>query len=365
MKKSAMSGAEIEKKKMLPGGCSLMTLRSKGGNPYWFRTCDITFDLRQEGAGKIIIEKGEQLDLEKGIKAVSKYRILGISYLAKKSWLLDGINEAGLCGGLLMLPEGVGKSDSRKEAADKEKREEVRAMEAVTYFLSGCKNMKEVISLAKTVEITNIPYGEELLPATVHYHFMDSSGEQVVLEAADPKHPGRFRIYRNEEVLGIMTNSPTYDLQKENLASFLRNSVELRGLSREEREKLTWDGKGLHENCEEKPKKENRFFPGAYTSGDRFLRLALLKALNYSGNHWSKEEILARGISLMNTVREPENRGILHYGGTLVGQEGKIETVGRQDSKTYYLVIYDLREKTCFLQWFDELEWTCYTLRNN
>ena len=365
MKKSGVLEEEIKKKKILPGGCSLMTLRSKEGNPYWFRTCDITFDLRREGAGKGIIKKGELIEFEKGKGFESRYEILGISYCSKTTWLLDGMNEAGLCGGLLMLPEGLGKSDNGKEADDGERWKEVMAMEAVAYFLASCKNIEEVISRAKIVEITNIPYGEEILPATVHYHFMDGSGKEVILEAADPGCPGRFRIYQGEEVLGIMTNSPTYDLQKENLVTFLQASVELRGLSGEEREGLTWDGKGISDNRGRKAEEENRFFPGSYTSRDRFLRLALLKALNYSGNHWSKEEILARGISLMNTVREPDNRGILHYRGIVAGEEGKIETVGREDSKTYYLVIYDVREKTCFLQWFDELEWTCYTLRNN
>ena len=44
--------------------------------------------------------------------------------------------------------------------------------------------LAQVQKLGKTVEITNIPYGEELLPATVHYHFMDSSDSSADLFAA-------------------------------------------------------------------------------------------------------------------------------------------------------------------------------------
>ena len=64
----------------------------------------------------------------------------------------------------------------------------------------------------------------------------------------------------------------------------------------------------------------------------------------------------------MNTVREPDNRGILHYQKIIRENNKKPEILGNEDSKTYYLVIYDLKEKKCYHQWFDELEWTCYTL---
>ena len=348
----------IEEKKSLPGGCSLMTLTSSGGNPYWFRTCDISFDLRQEGAGVIRIQKEEELIGQYKKTWKSNYRIQGITYGRNKTWLLDGINEEGLCGGLLMLSEGRGK----KEIEGKEN--EVMAMEAVAYFLSKCKNVEEVILLAEKIEITNIHYGKEILPATVHYHFLDSKGREVVLEPTREGEAGKLCIYSDKETLGIMTNSPIYPCQKQNLSWFLSGSPEMKMGDREEKVFLRLDGKEITEKKDAYHISLDYSFPGGFASYDRFIRLAVLKAVNNSGNNWKDTEILSRGISIMNTVREPEDQGVLHYSYLKKMQRGKIKVVGREKSKTYYLVIYDLKAKKCYLQWFDEMEWTCYTLYN-
>ena len=237
-------------------------------------------------------------------------------------------------------------------------------MEVITYFLSKCKNVKEVMFLAEEIEITNIHYKQEVLPATVHYHFLDRKGKEVILEPAKEGQPGKLCIYWEQETIGVMTNSPTYQKQKQNLAWFLSGSPELKTGRKNQKISLLLDGKEIRENQEAYHISLSHNFPGSFASYDRFIRLAVLKALNDSGRRWNDGEILPMGISLMNTVREPEDLGILHYSYLKEDSREKIQVIGREKSKTYYLVIYDLYEKKCYLQWFDEMEWTCYTLYN-
>ena len=55
---------EIEKEEktvILPGACSCMTLTSKSGNHYWFRTCDIENDIWEEGAHVVRKNAGEDI----------------------------------------------------------------------------------------------------------------------------------------------------------------------------------------------------------------------------------------------------------------------------------------------------------------
>ncbi len=340
----------------LPGACSLMTLTSKGGKCYWFRTCDISFDLRKEGAHRVEVVKGQELEWEEGQKSKSNFSFQGVSYQQKNTWLLDGVNEEGLCGGLLMLKEGRG---SQKE---EKKENRVMAMEAVAWFLSRCSSVKEVIVQAEKIEITDIFYENQYLPATVHYHFCDCWGAEVILEPVIKEAPGKLKVILGKDTLGIMTNSPVYEKQKENLSWFLSHSWELNSKKEKKNTEIFLDGKRVEAKEEGDHLSLTGCFPGSFASYDRFIRLAVLKSLNHSGNLWEDEEIIWRGIGIMNTVREPENQGKFHYSYLEERKQGEIVAIGRENSKTEYLVIYDLWEKKCYLQWFDEMQWTCYTL---
>ena len=48
-------------KNVLPGACSCMTLTSKTGKHYWFRTCDIDTDIWKDGAHVVQQAAGETI----------------------------------------------------------------------------------------------------------------------------------------------------------------------------------------------------------------------------------------------------------------------------------------------------------------
>lgn len=339
--------------KILPGACTCMTLTSKSGKHYWFRTCDIENDIWEEGAHVVQQAAGGVISYFGGKTETVKYQYLGMTYNRTDTWLLDGVNECGLAGGLLMLYEGTGVDNPDAD------RSGYVGMELVTKILSSCKNVEEVSALVKKIQILNIPYKKYMVPATMHYFFIDASGDEVILEATNCETPGILRVFPKEEILGVMTNSPPYEKQIQNLAWFLSQSLEMKqGLHGQAITKLYLDGRKIQADENAKHLSKNGTFPASYSSYDRFIRTAVLKALNNSGNEFEDEKMLALGSNLMNAVNEPHNRGLYHY--TRIEEDGKI--TGQKDSYTQYLIMYDM-EKCCFyIKVFDMASWSIYEM---
>ena len=92
---------------------------------------------------------------------------------------------------------------------------------------------------------------------------------------------------------------------------------------------LEFDGRKIKADASAWHISENGTFPASYCSHDRFIRMAILKALNKSGNEFEDEKMLALGSNLMNSVNEPSTKGLFHYArieedGTVIGQKDSI-----------------------------------------
>lgn len=342
-----------KKERLIFPACSCMTLTSKTGKPYWFRTCDIETDLWKDGAHVVRQPAGEVIEYCDGKREVNLYNYTGMTYNSLDTWLLDGINEYGLVGGLLMLYEGTSVDKAQ------EGRNGYIGMELVTKMLSSCRDVEEVIALAEKVQILSIPYNDSFVPATMHYFFTDSSGNEVILEATKQENKGILRIFRKEEILGVMTNSPPYEEQIQNLAWFLSQSPEMRqGLNGQAITELLLDGRSIKADADAGHLSINGTFPASYSSYDRFIRLTVLKALSDCRNHFEDDKMLALGSGIMNAVCEPPTKGLFHY--TRIEQGGKV--TGQKDSFTQYIVMYDINEKSFHIKKYDEVVWKKHTI---
>ena len=340
-----------KKQRLMFPACSCMTLTSKKGNPYWFRTCDIGENLWQEGAHIVQYGRKSLIEYGEGKTEESRYGFLGITYNKMDNWLLDGVNEEGLCGGLLMLYEG----NSVEKPEDG--RKGYVGMEVVTKILSSCKDVNAVKELAGEIQVLDIPWGREKVPATMHYFFVDAAGDEVILEAVEEKNKGILYCYEKKDGIGIMTNSPPYDLQLQNLSWFLANSPEMKqGRNGQAIRELFFDGRKVEARKEAEHISLSGDFPATFAAYDRFLRLAVVKALNDSGNAFEDDEMLALGSGMMNVVMEPDTGGIFHY--RQRREDGSI--VGQKKSHTQYIVMYDLMEKCFYIRPFDMVSWKKY-----
>ncbi len=325
--------------------CTAVRLTSRTGRPYWFRTCDIGGDIWAGGAHIVSFPKGKRIALAgREAPLSSAHAILGIAHNAQDTWLLDGVNDAGLTGGLLALYEGT------SVAKAVQGREGIMGMELVTCLLASCGSAAEVAEAVKDKQVLDVPLGEgKAVASTMHGMFTDPSGRCVILEAADRERPGEIAVY--EQNLGLMTNSPPYPQQLQNLCWYLSQSPEWRWGGDEA---FCLNGLTLHPDAQAPHFTMSGCFPASYSSCDRFVRMAMLDYLNREGGDFSDEEMLALGAQLMCAVIEPKNRGLYHY----TRFDEKEGPQGGHESYTQYLVMYDPTEKLMYLLPYGVTGWT-------
>ena len=334
---------------MFVSDCTAVKLTSNAGKPYWFRTCDNGGNIWEEGSHMVSFPKGKRLDLGGGEKLTLKHALLGVTYSPLDTWLLDGINDAGLTGGLLALYDGTSAPTAQPGYLG------IMGMELVTWLLGNCVSTAEVAKAAEKIQILDVPAEWEMVPANVHYMFVDRSGKCVILEAADPERPGMLTVY--EDNLGLMTNSPPYPAQLDNLRWFLANSPELTW-GKEEPCSITLNGMTVTADCGAEHCCMGGIFPASYASYDRFVRMAVMSFLNREGKDFPDDRILPLGSGLMCPVMEPYSQGIFHY--TAFDKEnGPIRSL---PSYTQYLVMYDLGERAIYMRPCGVSVWTKLTL---
>lgn len=327
--------------------CTAVKLISKTGRPYWFRTCDIGGDIWADGAHMVSFPRGAELSLwGREAPLTASHAILGMAYNTQDTWLLDGVNDAGLTGGLLALYEtlSVPKAGEGKEG--------VMGMEIVTYLLAKCASVDEVVETVQGKQLLDTPVGEgKTVTATMHCMFVEPSGRCVILEATDCEHPGELTVYT--ETLGMMTNSPPYPQQLQNLSWYLAHSPEW-CWGKDQPPELCMNGMTLCADADAPHFCMSGCFPASYASCDRFVRMAMLKHLNNNGMDFSDEEMLPLGAQLMCSVIEPHNRGLYHY----TRFDEKDGPQGGHESYTQYLLMYDITERILYLQPYDSTGWT-------
>ena len=100
--------------------------------------------------------------------------------------------------------------------------------------------------------------------------------------------------------------------------------------------------------------------PASYAPYDRFVRLAVLKALNHDGQWIDDAQMLPLGSGLLHSVFEPHSRSVYHY--RRLDEHGM--PAGRSDGYTQYCVMYAPEQQAMYLQPFDSTAWTKIALRS-
>ena len=172
----------------------------------------------------------------------------------------DGMNEAGLYVGMYYFPDFA--SFSVYDRANSTR--SLSVGDFMQWMLSSFATVKEVRSNLENVVVVNVEdprFGGAPLP--FHWKIADPSGETIIIEITAN---GKVQTY--DAVMGVVTNSPSYDWHLTNLRNYL-------GLSPEPRAPIEIDGRrfaplgggsGL------------RGLPGDFTPPSRFVRAVALTA---------------------------------------------------------------------------------------
>ncbi len=235
--------------------CTGLTLRAKDGAVVFGRTQEWgTFDLRSR---VVIIPRGFALqsptpDGQQGLAWKTRYGAVGLD-VVEKNYLIDGMNEKGLCVNLF-YHEGFAEYP-KYDAANAAKTLDILAV--CPYLLTTCastedarKALAEVVICGSVVkEIGGVP--------PLHMIVTDSTGKAFVLEFTK----GVTTIH--QAPLGVVTNGPNYDWHIGNLVNYTNLDTPLPHRKVEDLKSLKFGG-------------GNRLFgiPGDLSSPSRFLRAA-------------------------------------------------------------------------------------------
>ncbi len=120
----------------------------------------------------------------------------------------DATNEKGLCMAGLNFP-----CYAKYNGYDPSK-ENIASFELIPWVLSKFSSVKQAKDKIKNINITDTPFSSELKPTPLHWMLSDKK-ENITIEQTKEG----LRIFENP--LGVLTNSPPFDMQMVNLNNYM------------------------------------------------------------------------------------------------------------------------------------------------
>ncbi len=120
----------------------------------------------------------------------------------------DAANERGLCAAGLNFPHFA---EYSKRAVG---RDNIASFEVIPWILCRCATLGEARALLEKINVSDDAFTDALPPTPLHWMISDKSGS-LVLEARD----GGVKIHENS--VGVLTNSPPFDIQLINLSNYM------------------------------------------------------------------------------------------------------------------------------------------------
>ncbi len=194
------------------------------------------------------------------LRWTSRYGSLVVT--AYDSVVVDGVNEAGLAGHLLYLPETTtAPRDPSKPG--------LSISQWLAWYFDNCATVAEAVerTRAEPFQLRMAHEPSSGKSGTIHIALNDRGGDSAIFECIN----GRINIYHDRRFV-VMTNQPTFDKQLENLRRF-------QGFGGTER------------------------LPGTHEAADRFVRAAYY--VTHLPTPRSQREAVAAIMSVMRNVSAP------------------------------------------------------------
>lgn len=149
-----------------------------------------------------------------GLAWTTKYGATGMNGLGVPV-LIDGMNEAGLAGGLLYLPALA----QFQKVTPAEAKTSIASFELLTWVLTNFASVAEVKAALPKIKVSEAPQVVFKTAVPVHMTVHDASGASLVVEYVG----GELHMYDNPT--SILTNAPTFDWHITNLGNYLNLSA--------------------------------------------------------------------------------------------------------------------------------------------
>lgn len=273
--------------------CTALSIVSKQKEVYFGRTMDFWYPLDPE---LYIVPKNYKWhsSISSNIYT-NKYSFIGIGQPIEELHFADGMNEKGLGVAALYFP-GYAYFHTKID----ENKISIASVEMVTYLLSTCANISDVISIAPSLHLVGT---KDLITNTIaplHWIVADKSGNTVTIEH------NKTGLHILENPIGVLANSPDFSWHYTNLRNYMNVSPNSPSPKKWSGVTLTQFGQG-----------GGTFgLPGDFTSPSRFIRISFAKS--YLELPESREETLLACFHLMKLVSIPKgiittNNNLLDY----------------------------------------------------
>ncbi len=189
--------------------CTAISVTS--GDNYFGRNLDYEHTF---GEKIVITPRNYKFVMRNGREINSHYAVIGAA-LPFDGYPLyfDATNEKGLSMAGLNFP-GYAKYMGKKSG-----KENVASFEFVPFVLFGCETVAEASELIKEINITDEAFNKKMSPTPLHWMIADKDESITVEQTADG-----MKIYKNP--VGVLTNSPGFDMQMMNLTNYMSLSSE-------------------------------------------------------------------------------------------------------------------------------------------
>jgi choloylglycine hydrolase len=244
--------------------CTGIRLQAADGSVVYARTMEFGIDLHSNA---IIIPRqfaltGTTSSGRPGLEWKSKYALVGLNGEGL-ALIADGVNEAGLAGGLFLFP---GYAQFQEVSRDEESKS-VAPWEVITWALSNFSTVDEVREALAGIKVGGVEFAAWKAVPPVHYVLHDASGKSLVVEYVG----GKLNLYDNP--IGVITNSPEFGWHLTNLRNYLDLGPKNVLTSTVDGERLSPLGQG-----------SGMFgLPGDFTPPSRFVRAVALSKSALAG----------------------------------------------------------------------------------
>ncbi len=188
---------------------------------------------------------------ENGLAWTSKYASLGANGVGLP-YLFDGVNEKGLAVGLFYFPTTAGYAKYNPA----ETRRTIAPWQVGSWILENFATVDEVKQHIGSIVVAEVVFKQWGFVPPVHFVVHDASGKSIVIEYVEGK------LHVHDNLIGVMTNSPTFDWHMTNLRNYVNFSMVNRPPLEVGRVKLTALGQGTG----------MLGMPGDFTPPSRFVR---------------------------------------------------------------------------------------------
>ena len=295
--------------------CTAVSLKMK--EHYFGRNLDIEYS---HGERVIITPSKYPFCFRRAGEITNHYSLIGTGIIRDNFPLYyDAINEKGLGAAALSFPSYCFYGEEKNGIHN------VAAFEFIPWVLTQCETVRQVKQLLCGTNIINLQFSSDLANTHLHWFISDSQSSVTVESTRDG-----LKVWDNN--VGVLTNSPPFDIQLFNLNNYLHLSKLPVKNSFSECIELNQYSRGMGALG----------LPGDYSSMSRFIKASFVKF--NTTPHSDEFKSVSQFFHILSSVQMPQ--------GCVMLENGKDEyTVysccyNTDSGVYYYKTYYDLQVKS-------------------